>query len=218
MDRPAAFDAFFVQLLKLFSSDSTGGASTLASAAVDASVCVHRSNTINGDSANRASALASAAANTCVRNLVCHNKLSFLSPCPKYCMKSHVWHGCACLSGNHILACILTKQVRKGKTNRDPKNTKVCFLLGCTKAQANLWPNLQEFFGKNHEEQLVLADYPLRAAGAALTPFRQRASGRSRRPHSAFRHRRRKPPPGPGCARRSNRRPGPGGGAHACRR
>jgi hypothetical protein len=149
---------FFVQLLKLFSSDSTGGASTLASAAVDASVCVHRSNTINGDSANRASALASAAANTCVRNLVCHNKLSFLSPCPKYCMKSHVWHGCACLSGNHILACILTKQVRKGKTNRDPKNTKVCFLLGCTKAQANLWPNLQEFFGKNHEEQLVLAD------------------------------------------------------------
>jgi hypothetical protein len=73
-------------------------------------------------------------------------------------MKSHVWHGCACLSGNHILACILTKQVRKGKTNRDPKNTKVCFLLGCTKAQANLWPNLQEFFGKNHEEWLVLAD------------------------------------------------------------
>ena len=53
MDRPAAFDAFFVQLLKLFSSDSTRGASTLASAAVDASVCVHRSNTINGDSANR---------------------------------------------------------------------------------------------------------------------------------------------------------------------
>ena len=158
LDRPAAFDAFFVQLLKLFSSDSTGGASTLTSAAVDASVCIHRSNTINGDSANRASALASAAANTCVRNLVCHNKLSFLSPCPKYCMKSHVWHGCACLSGNHILACILTKQVRKGKTNRDPKNTKVCFLLGCTKAQANLWPNLQEFFGKNHEEQLVLAD------------------------------------------------------------
>jgi hypothetical protein len=31
-------------------------------------------------------------------------------------------------------------------------------LLGCTKAQANLWPNLQEFFSKNHEEQLVLAD------------------------------------------------------------
>ena len=130
LDRPAAFDAFFVQLLKLFSSDSTGGAS----------------------------ALASAAANTCVRNLVCHNKLSFLSPCPKYCMKSHVWHGCACLSGNHILVCILTKQVRKGKTNRGPKNTKVCFLLGCTKAQANLWTNLQEFFGKNHEEWLVLPD------------------------------------------------------------
>ena len=156
LDRPAAFDAFFVQLLKLFSSDSTGGASTLASAAVDASVCVHRSNTINGDSANRASALASAAANTCVRNLVCHNKLSFLSPCPKYCMKSHVWHGCACLSGNHILACILTKQVRKGKTNRDPKNTKVCFLLGCTKAQANFWRNLKRIFGENHEAKLVL--------------------------------------------------------------
>ena len=75
---------FSVFAVKLFSGDSTGGASTLASAAVDASVCVHRSNTINGDSANRASALASAAANTCVRNLVCHNNLSFLSPCPKY--------------------------------------------------------------------------------------------------------------------------------------
>ena len=159
MDRPAAFDAFFVQLLKLFSSDSTGGASALASAAVDASVCVHNCNTtLDGDCTNRASALASAAANTCVRNLVCHNKLSFLSPCPKYRMKSHVWHGCACLSGNHILVSILTKQVRKGKTNRGPKNTKVCFLLGCTKAQANLWTNLQEFFGKNHEEWLVLAD------------------------------------------------------------
>ena len=80
MDRPAAFDAFFVQLLKLFSSDSTGGASALASAAIDASVCVHRSNTINGDSANRASALASAAANTCVRNLVCHNRTLLYLP------------------------------------------------------------------------------------------------------------------------------------------
>ena len=85
MDRPAAFDAFFVQLLKLFSSDSTGGASALASAAIDASVCVHNCNAVlNSDCTNGASALASAAANTCVRNLVCHNKLSFLSPCPKY--------------------------------------------------------------------------------------------------------------------------------------
>ena len=81
MDRPAAFDAFFVQLLKLFSSDSTGGASALASAAIDASVCIHNCNTIlNGDSTNGASALASAAANTCVRNLVCHNKTLLLSP------------------------------------------------------------------------------------------------------------------------------------------
>lgn len=150
---------FSVFAVKLFSGDSTGGASALASAAIDASVCVHNCNAVlNSDCTNGASALASAAANTCVRNLVCHNKLSFLSPCPKYCMKSHVWHGCACLSGNHILDCILTKQVRKGKTNRDPKNTKVCFLLGCTKAQANLWTNLQEFFGKNHEEWLVLPD------------------------------------------------------------
>ena len=67
--------------VKLFSSDSTGGASTLASAAIDASVCIHNCNTIlNGDSANGASALASAAANTCVRNLVCHNKTLLLSP------------------------------------------------------------------------------------------------------------------------------------------
>ena len=34
----------------------------------------------NGDSTNGASALASAAANTCVRNLVCHNKTLLLSP------------------------------------------------------------------------------------------------------------------------------------------
>ena len=48
--------------------------------------------------------------------LGCHSRISV----PEVCMKSHVWHGCACLSGNHILACILTKQVRKGKTNRVP--------------------------------------------------------------------------------------------------
>ena len=80
-DRPAAFDAFFVQLLKLFSSDSTGGASTLASAAVDASVCVHDCNAIlNSNCTNGASALASAAANTCVRNLVCHNRTLLYLP------------------------------------------------------------------------------------------------------------------------------------------
>ena len=73
---------FSVFAVKLFSGDSTGGASTLASAAIDASVCIHNCNTIlNGDSTNGASALASAAANTCVRNLVCHNKLSFFIPC-----------------------------------------------------------------------------------------------------------------------------------------
>ena len=43
---------FSVFAVKLFSGDSTGGASTLASAA----------------------------ANTCVRNLVCHNKTLLLSP------------------------------------------------------------------------------------------------------------------------------------------
>jgi hypothetical protein len=57
-----------------------------------------------------------------------------------------------------ILVCILTKRAGKGKTNRKRPAPKGDFLLGCTKAQANLWPNLQEFFGKNHEEQLVLAD------------------------------------------------------------
>ena len=64
--------------MKLFSGDSTGGASALASAAIDASVCVHNCNAaLNSDCTNGASALASAAANTCVRNLVCHNKISF---------------------------------------------------------------------------------------------------------------------------------------------
>ena len=72
---------FSVFAVKLFSSDSTGGASTLASAAIDASVCVHNCNAaLNSDCTNGASALASAAANTCVRNLVCHNKTLLLSP------------------------------------------------------------------------------------------------------------------------------------------
>ena len=67
-------------------------------------------------------------------------------------------HGSGRPLGNRILDCILTKPFQKGKTNRTAQNAKLVFLLGCTKAQANLWPNLQEFFGKNHEEQLVLAD------------------------------------------------------------
>lgn len=72
---------FSVFAVKLFSGDSTGGASALASAAIDASVCVHNCNAVlNGNCTNRASALASAAANTCVRNLVCHNKTLLLSP------------------------------------------------------------------------------------------------------------------------------------------
>ena len=71
---------YFGNQLRLFSSNCTSGASALASAAINASVCVHNCNAaVNGDCTNRASALASAAANTCVRNLVCHNKLSFLS-------------------------------------------------------------------------------------------------------------------------------------------
>ena len=83
MTGPLLLMRLFVDQLRLFSGDRTGGASALASAAIDASVCVHNCNAaVNGDCTNRASALASAAANTCVRNLVCHNKLSFLSPCP----------------------------------------------------------------------------------------------------------------------------------------
>lgn len=68
-------------LLKLFSSDSAGGASALASTAIDASVCVHDCNAIlNSNCTNGASALASAAANTCVRNLVCHNRTLLYLP------------------------------------------------------------------------------------------------------------------------------------------
>ena len=72
---------FSVFAVKLFSGDSTGGASTLASAAIDASVCVHNCNAVlNSDCTNGASALASAAANTCVRNLVCHNRTLLYLP------------------------------------------------------------------------------------------------------------------------------------------
>lgn len=68
-------------LLKLFSSDSAGGASALASAAVDAGISVHNCNAVlNSDCTNGASALASATANTCVRNLVCHNKTLLYLP------------------------------------------------------------------------------------------------------------------------------------------
>ena len=75
MDRPAAFDAFFVQLLKLFSSDSTGGASTLASAAVDAGILA---DDILGialrNRTHRAAVGAGAAADAGIANLVSHGK------------------------------------------------------------------------------------------------------------------------------------------------
>lgn len=61
--------------LNLFSSDRTRGASTLASAAVDAGASIHNSHAaVDRDSADRASALAGAAAYTSIRNLMCHNK------------------------------------------------------------------------------------------------------------------------------------------------
>ena len=143
---------------KLFSSDSTGGASALASAAIDASVCVHNCNAIvNGDCTNRASALASAAANTCVRNLVCHNRTLLISRAVIY------EETCPCTAvagslGNLILDTILAKQNQKGKTNRTAQNAKPFFLLGCTKAQANFWRKLKRFFSENHEIWLVLTD------------------------------------------------------------
>ncbi|MFR9068638.1 MAG: hypothetical protein ACLVJH_19075 [Faecalibacterium prausnitzii] len=89
---------------------------------------------------------------------MCHNKPLFISV-PEVLYEESCTGTAVHVSPEIIsLPALLTKQVRKGKTNRDLKTQKVCFLLGCTKAQANLWPNLQEFFGKNHEEQLVLAD------------------------------------------------------------
>ena len=96
---------FSVFAAKLFSGDSTGGASTLASAAIDASVCIHNCNTIlNGDSTNGASALASAAANTCVRNLVCHNKLSFFIPCR--CNYEETYLGTATHAPRNLYPCL----------------------------------------------------------------------------------------------------------------
>ena len=72
---------YFGNQLRLFSSNCSSGASALASAAINASVCVHNCNAaVNGDCTNRASALASAAANTCVRNLVCHNRTLLYLP------------------------------------------------------------------------------------------------------------------------------------------
>ena len=89
----------------LFSSDCTSGASTLASTAIDAGISVHNcSAVLDGDSANRASALASAAANTCVRNLVCHNKLSFFIPCR--CNYEETYLGTATHAPRNLYPCL----------------------------------------------------------------------------------------------------------------
>ena len=75
-----------------------------------------------------------------------------LSPVRSFMKKPALARRVAGSLGNLILDTILAKQNQKGKTNRAAQNAKLVFLLGCTKAQANLWTNLQEFFGKNHEE------------------------------------------------------------------
>ena len=75
-----------------------------------------------------------------------------LSPVRSFMKKPALARRVAGSLGNLILDTILAKQNQKGKTNRTAQNAKPVFLLGCTKAQANLWTNLQEFFGKNHEE------------------------------------------------------------------
>lgn len=83
--RSAALNVLFQPRRKLFSGNCASGASTLAGAAVDAGTCIHNSNTaVNSNCTNGASTLASATANTCVRNLVCHNKLSFYLRAKKF--------------------------------------------------------------------------------------------------------------------------------------
>jgi len=92
--RSAVLNAFYGSSRRLFGSDRTGGASALASAAVDAAIGINdRYAVLNGDSTNRASALAGAAANTTIRNLVCHNKLSFVSRAKNKFMRSTLLHG-----------------------------------------------------------------------------------------------------------------------------
>ena len=59
----------------LLSDDRTGGASALASAAVDASASVNDGHAVlDLHSANRASALAGAAADATLGNLMCHSR------------------------------------------------------------------------------------------------------------------------------------------------
>ena len=60
---------------RLLSDDRTGGASALASAAVDASASVNDGHAVlDLHSANRASALAGAAAAATLGNLMCHSR------------------------------------------------------------------------------------------------------------------------------------------------
>ena len=60
---------------RLLSDDRAGGASALASAAVDASAGVNDGHAVlDLHSANRASALAGAAADATLGNLVCHSR------------------------------------------------------------------------------------------------------------------------------------------------
>lgn len=95
---------------KLLRSDSTSGASALASAAVNAGTCIHNSHAaVNRNSANRASALASAAAYTSIRNLMCHNTNSPFDPCQKNFKRSALARPQPA-SRKSLLTWIVTKQ------------------------------------------------------------------------------------------------------------
>ena len=134
----------------LLSDNRTGGASALASAAVDASASVDDSHAVlNLHSANRASALAGAAADTCVTNLMCHNRTLLSTRASRtYVAGNHPPEVCSCTAAASLSqetpskqasvpVPIVAKTNRKGKTNCTPAKHKPAFLAECTKPSAH---------------------------------------------------------------------------------
>ena len=134
---------------RLLSDDRAGGASALASAAVDASAGVNDGHAVlDLHSANRASALAGAAADATLGNLVCHSR-TLLSTRAQQLVAGDPPPEVRSCTAAASLSCtvrrspasasvpIVAETNRKGKTNRAPAATKTAFLAECTKASAN---------------------------------------------------------------------------------
>ena len=149
---------------RLFSSDSAGGASALASAAVDAGICVDDSHaTVNLHCANGASALASAAADACVTNLVCHSRTLLSTralrtigsgtnpPEVRSCTAAASLSQETPSNRRLFLVPIVAKTGRKCKPNRCSTKVKTAILAECTNLSVHFRGVSSALFGQNHK-------------------------------------------------------------------